>query len=57
MFPKVLWIAPTDTHAARLTDWLTALDPDAQGLFQVGSDTSFPAAIASALGGDNEVTS
>jgi hypothetical protein len=56
IFPKVLWIAPTDAHATAIADWLAALASDAQGLFQVCSDTSFPAAIASALG-SNEVTS
>jgi len=52
IFPKVLWIAPTDAHAARLTDWLSALEPDARQLFDICSDSSFPAAIASALGGN-----
>ncbi len=54
VFPKVLWIAPTDAHANLLIDWFAALEPDARRLFDVCSDGSFPAAIAQALGGNGD---
>lgn len=54
IFPRVLWIAPTDAHANLLIDWLTSLEPDVQQLFQVCSDSSFSATIISTLG-DSEV--
>jgi hypothetical protein len=56
IFPRVLWITPTDAHADLLSDWLSTLERDADGLFQVCSDASFSATITAELG-EGEVVS
>jgi hypothetical protein len=55
LFPKVLWITPTERRSEQLRSWLTELHPDAWHLFLVCTRESFSETILTAA--DSEAAS
>lgn len=48
LFPRVLWVTPSDRRTEDIRFWLTTLDPATHHLFQVCSAADFESAVQSA---------